>query len=133
MDEKELFELDDVDTFIFHKEWLVDGISKLPPEIQAKIVLDGLLKGYGMEPLFENDGDYTVQAFSELFSNNVVRSREAYLNKKNYGKVNGGRKKKFSDEEIGVLKKQGKTVDEIMKILGCSESTVRHSSGYREK
>ena len=86
-----------------------------------------------MEPLFENDGDYTVQAFSELFSNNVVRSREAYLNKKNYGKVNGGRKKKFSDEEIGVLKKQGKTVDEIMKILGCSESTVRHSSGYREK
>ena len=133
MDEKELFELDDVDTFIFHREWLIDGISKLPPEIQAKIVLDGLLKGYGMEPLFENDGDYTVQAFSELFSNNVVRSREAYLNKKNYGKVNGGRKKKFSDEEIGVLKKQGKTVDEIMKILGCSESTVRHSSGYREK
>jgi hypothetical protein len=33
VDEKELFELDDVDTFIFHREWLIDGISKLPPEI----------------------------------------------------------------------------------------------------
>ena len=84
-----------------------------------------------MEPLFEKEGDYTVQAFSELFSNNVIRSREAYLNKKNYGKANaGGRKKAYDDKEIYALASQGKTVDEIMKILGCSESTVRHNPGY---
>lgn len=84
-----------------------------------------------MEPLFEKEGDYTVQAFSELFSNNVIRSREAYLNKKNYGKANaGGRKKTYDDKEIYALASQGKTVDEIVKILGCSESTVRHNPGY---
>ena len=134
MDEnKTLFTLDDIETFVFHNEWITEGIAKLPPEMQAKIVLDGLRVGIGLEPYFTDQGDVAVDALVEILSNKVVNSRGAYLNKLNEGKANSGRKKRFSDMDIYTLANQGKTVQEITQILGCSESTVRHSAGYQNR
>ena len=52
MKDKELLTLEDINTCIFHKEWLIEGIGKLDSDTQAKIMLDSLRIGFGLDPLF---------------------------------------------------------------------------------
>ena len=132
MEDKDLLTLDDISTCIFHKEWLTEGIGRLNPETQAKIMLDALRIGFNMEPLFHEE-DPVVGAFSEILSNKIVGQKSAYLDKVNLSKSGAGRKKKYKDEDIYRMSKEGKTVSEIAAELKCSESTVRHSSGYQNR
>ena len=130
MENKDLLTLDDITTCIFHKEWLVEGIGRLDPDTQARIMLDALRMGFGMDPLFHEE-DPVVGAFSEILSNKVLGQKNAYLDKVNLSKSGAGRKKKFKDEEIHRLCQEGLTVSEIASQLNCSESTIRHSAGYQ--
>jgi hypothetical protein len=71
VEDKELLTLEDISTCIFHKEWLMEGIGRLDPETQAKIMLDALRLGFNLEPLF-HDEDPVIGAFSEILSNKIV-------------------------------------------------------------
>ena len=131
VEDKELLTLDDISTCIFHKQWLIEGIGKLKPEVQAKVMLDSLRVGFGMEPMFGEDD--TVACFTEMLSNRIVGQKNAYLDKVNMSKSGAGRKKKYKDEDIYRLSREGKTVTEIASELQCSESTIRHSAGYQHR
>ena len=128
-DEKLVLTREDVHTFVFHREWFED-IKELPIEQQMKIVYDMCRKGTNLEPIYEDD--IMVKSFVNILSRNVNSSKDAYLAKVNMSKT-AGRKKKYSDEEIYNLAREGKTVTEIAYKLGCSTSTVSHSEGYRNR
>lgn len=121
-----LITVEDVDTFIFHREWFED-IKDLPAEMQAKIIYDICRKGANLKPLFEED--ITIKSLVNVLSRNVNGSKNAYVNKINMSKT-GGAKRKYNPKDIYDLCREGKTVAEIAYQLGCSESTVRHSEGY---
>ena len=133
MKDKELLTLEDINTCIFHKEWLIEGIGKLDSDTQAKIMLDSLRIGFGLDPLFQNDENPVVGAFCEILANKIVGQKNAYLDKVNMSKNGAGRKKKYKDEDIYRMSREGKTVGEIANELKCSESTVRHSIGYQNR
>ena len=132
-EDKELLTIDDIITCVFHKKWLVEGIEYFDPDTQAKIMLDSLRIGFGLEPFFTEENNPAVKAFTEILSNKVVGQKNAYLTKVNLSNSGAGRKKKYKDEDIYRLCKEGKTVTEIAAELNCSESTVRHSTGYQNR
>lgn len=128
MDDK-LITREDINTFIFHRKW-IENVSPLPPDTQARIICDISRMALGLEPLFPDDP--VVQAMKLSATDGVDHSVNAYLDKLNMGKK-AGRKKKYDDREIYALSQQGMTVSEIAKKLQCSESTVRHSDGYKNR
>lgn len=126
MSTEKIVTIEDIDTFIFHKEWF-DDIKDLEKDVQAKVIFDICRKGANLEPLFGDD--VTVRSLVNVLSRNVNGSKNAYVNKINMGKA-GGAKKRFNPKDIYDLARSGKSVAEIAYELGCSESTVRHSQGY---
>lgn len=130
MVEEKLVTIEDINTFIFHREWF-DDISDLPADIQAKVIYDICRKGANLEPMFNDD--ITIKSLVNVLSRNVNGSKNAYVNKINMSKGKAGAKKKFSPKQIYDLSREGKTVDEIANIMGCSISTVRHSDGYKNR
>lgn len=129
MANNEVLDIKDLDTFIFHGTWF-DHIQSLPEETQAKIITDLCRYGVGKEPLFEDDP--VVIAMVSVLKGGVDNSKNGYLKKVNMGQK-AGRKKKYSDEEIYKLSREGYTVEEMAVELNCSESTIRHSPGYMNR
>ena len=91
------------------------------------IITDLCRYGVGKEPLFAEDP--VVVALVSALKTGIDNSKNGYLKKVNMGQK-AGRKKKYSDEDIYRLSREGKTPEEIAAELDCSVSTVRHSNGY---
>lgn len=116
-------------TFVVHKEWL-DSIKGLPVEQQDKILAE--IVRYGTNTGTVHEDDPVVQAFVNILKNRIDFSKDKYNQKIEMSKT-AGRKKSVDDDEILRLAREGKTSAQIAKILGCSKSTVDHSSGWKKR
>ena len=117
------------DTFIFHKEW-IENVLNFPVEKQDQILGDIVRYGAGMK--LEHTDDVTVDFAVKVLKSRIDYSKSKYEQKVQAGK-NSGRKKKYDDEQIYTLAREGKKAKEIAKIIGVSESTVNHSQGWQNK
>lgn len=117
------------DTFIFHKEW-IENVLNFPVEKQDQILGDIVRYGAGMK--LEHTDDVMVDFAVKTLKSRIDYSKSKYEQKVQAGK-NSGRKKKYDDEQIYTLAREGKKAKEIAEIIGVSESTVNHSQGWQNK
>ena len=120
--------INEIDTFVFHKK-IFEHIAALDPEMQQKIVYEVCRCGVGLEA---STSDPFVISMVNVIRGSIDSTKAAYMNKVNMSK-GAGRKKKYSDEMIWELARKGADVFTIANELQCSESTVRHSEGYRNR
>lgn len=129
IDEKDMINnIDEIDTFVFHKK-IFEHISALDLEMQQKIVYEICRCGVGLE---SSTTDPVIMSLVNALKGGIESTKAAYMNKVNMSK-GAGRKKKYSDEAIWRLASQGLSVLAIAEELQCSESTVRHSEGYKNR
>ena len=122
------FEID-INTFIVHQDWL-QSIKDLPIEQQDAIIGDFVRYGVSLPPKHEDDP--YIQAFVNLLKGQIDDSKDRYKQRVLMSKT-AGRKKKISNKQIYDIAKTGKPASEVASILGCSESLVNHSEGWRNR
>lgn len=116
-------------TFVIHKEWL-ENIAGLPVDQQDKIIAD--IVRYGTEMKMEYEKDPVVSSLVNMIKGRIDFSKNKYEEK--IGKAKKvGRKKKYDDEEVLRLAREGFTSAEIADALGCSKSVIDHSEGWRRR
>lgn len=114
-------------TFIVHRDWLT-AIEGLPIEQQDAIIGD--LIRYGTELELQHGDDPIITAMVNLVKGKIDFSKSKYEQKVQMGK-NAGRKIQYSDKMIYDAAQKGMTAAQIAKELGCSNSKVNHSEGWR--
>ena len=111
-------------TFIIHSDWLV-SLRRLPVEQQDKVLAEWVR--YGSEEKLEYADDFLIATIVEQRMGAIDASKERYQEKVAQGKT-GGSRKKYNDEKIAALKKQGiYTNQQIADMMGCSKSKVDHT------
>ena len=116
-------------TFVVHKDWL-DSIQGLPLEQQDKIIAD--IVRYGCEMKMAHEKDPIVTSIVNMIKGRIDFSKNKYEEKIGKNKK-VGRKKKYDDEEVLRLARDGFTSAEIADALGCSKSVIDHSEGWRRR
>ena len=117
------------DNFVFYGNW-IDSVKDLEPDLQARVITDIVRYGVGVEPLFGDD--VTVQMAVNFVKGAIDRSKEEYAKRKRWGDT-GGRKKELNDDLIVVYANTGKTASQIAALMGCSESTIYKSDGWKRR
>ena len=116
------------DTFIFRKEW-IDNMGALNVEMQDKIISDLARYGAGL-PLRHTD-EPIVAAFVESQKKRIDGSTAAYEEKVVMSK-GAGRKATVDRSQIYEMAYSGMSAKEIAAVLGCSQSTVNHSTEWKK-
>ena len=116
-------------TFVVHKEWL-NNIAGLPVEQQDKIIADFVR--YGCEMKTQYDNNSVVVAFVNMIKGRIDFSKTKYEEKIVKARK-AGRKKKYDDEEVLRLAKEGFSAAEIADALNCSKSAIDHSEGWKRR
>ena len=114
-------------TFIVHRDWLT-AIEGLPIEQQDAVIGD--LIRYGTELELQHEDDPIVTAMVNLVKGKIDFSKSKYEQKVQMGK-SAGRKTQYSDKMIYDAAQKGMTAAQIAEELGCSNSKVNHSEGWR--
>jgi len=116
-------------TFIIHSDWL-QNISQMPIEQQDKIIAD--IVRYGTEMELAHEDDMIVQMAVNFVKGAIDFSKTKYAERVDSAKK-GGRKKILDEEKIAEMARDGKTAVQIAEALGCSRSTIDHSSAWKNR
>ena len=116
-------------TFVFHSKWY-ETLKDLPIEQQDKILAD--LVRYGIEEELRHKNDPVIKGLIAPRAEQIDFSKKMYRQKVDAG-ITYGRKKTVNDEAIHRLAREGKKANEIAAELGCSVSSVNHSTGWKRR
>lgn len=116
-------------TMIVHGDWF-QNMDMLTYEQQNYVMGEICRYGTGIE---SQCNDPMIMAIVGMLKDRIDFSQTKYQEKVDSGQKGGGRNKKFSDEEIYKLAKEGKKSEEIANLLGCSKSTVDKSNGWKHR
>jgi hypothetical protein len=116
-------------TFIMREEW-VQNISKLPLEMQDKIIAEIVRYGIRQDTVY--DDDPIIFSIVNGYKGSIDRSINDYEQKIEMSKT-AGRKKKVDDKVVYDLAKMGKTAQEVADELCVSKSAIDKNEGWKHR
>ena len=117
-------------TFIFYPDWkeCIDRLEK----IEDKYALMKVIIDYGTTGEYQTDNNIAEAIFSSLIRTKIDMAQKNYTNKIENGE-NYGRQKKYNDDDIRSLGRQGKSAKDVAAALNISVDTVYHSEGWKNR
>ena len=117
----------DYENFIFYGSWKehLNGLQDLCGKDVAKEVAWQIIN-YGTTNDFDTDDEKIINMVNGMcrdLINSAKKRREASVGNGRQG----GRPKRYNEDEIVALHAQGKSASEIAEQLGCSLKTVRRA------
>lgn len=117
----------DYENFIFYGSWKehLNGLQDLCGKDVAKEVAWQIIN-YGTTNDFDTDDEKIINMVNGMcrdLINSAKKRRDASVGNGRQG----GRPKRYSEDEIVTLHAQGKSASEIAEQLGCSLKTVRRA------
>ena len=115
------------ENFIFYGSWKehLNGLKQLCGEDVAKEVAWQIIN-YGTAKEFDTDDQNIINMVNGMCRDLIVSAKKRRLASIENGKQ-GGRPKKYKEEDILDLSNQGLTPQEIADNLGCSVKTVQRT------
>ena len=115
------------ENFVFYGSWKehLNGLKELCDRETAKEVAWQIIN-YGTEKEFDTDDQKIINMVNGMCRDLIVSAKKRRLASIENGKQ-GGRPKKYKDEDIFDLFNKGLTHQEIADNLGCSVKTVQRA------
>ena len=115
------------ENFVFYGSWKehLNGLKELCDRETAKEVAWQIIN-YGTEKEFDTDDQKIINMVNGMCRDLIVSAKKRRLASIENGKQ-GGRPKKYKDEDIVDLFNKGLTHQEIADNLGCSVKTVQRA------
>lgn len=117
----------DYENFIFYGSWIetLDGLAQKCGDNFAKDVAWQIIK-FGTTQEMDTDDPVILGIVNGMCRDLISSAKKRRLSSIENGKQ-GGRPKRFSDDEILTLSEQGLAAREIADQLGCSIKTVQRA------
>lgn len=119
----------EITTFVFYREW-IDSLEGIEPEIQDKVIAEIARYGCGLPLLYEDEP--AIASYVKLLKGRIDYKKNEYANKVIQSQ-SAGRGKKFEDNQVYNLARQGMKSKEIADMLGVSKSSIDHSEGWKKR
>ena len=115
------------ENFVFYGSWKehLNGLKELCGEDVAKEVAWQIIN-YGTAKTFDTEDQKIINMVNGMCRDLIISAKKRRQASIENGKQ-GGRPKRYSEEQIIALHNQGLSVQEIADNLGCSAKTIRRA------
>ena len=115
------------ENFVFYGSWKehLNGLKELCGEDVAKEVAWQIIN-YGTAKTFDTEDQKIINMVNGMCRDLIISAKKRRQASIENGKQ-GGRPKRYNEEQIVALHNQGLSVQEIADNLGCSAKTIRRA------
>lgn len=119
--------MEQYENFVFYGSWKehLNGLKELCDRETAKEVAWQIIN-YGTEKCFDTDDQKIINMVNGMCRDLIISAKRRRIASIENGKQ-GGRPKKYKDEDIMDLFNKGLTYQEIADNLGCNVKTVQRA------